>query len=109
LVIQGANVALPIPGAELIVNRTLLGGHPSVTRTVHARIALMGDGRYWLRDEHSTNGTYRNGQRVFDWVVLQPNDVLAFGQVSARFVLEGGAAAGAGGASISGRTRIRLA
>ncbi len=76
---------IPIPGADFLVTRALLGGHASVSRQ-HARIVFQRN-QYWLRDEKSTNGTWRNGQRVLgDWTPLQPNDMVVFGHVTLRFL-----------------------
>jgi pSer/pThr/pTyr-binding forkhead associated (FHA) protein len=52
----------------------------------HARIIVRGN-QYWLRDENSTNGTFHNGQRIFDWVLLRPNDTIIFGRLTTRFVI----------------------
>lgn len=78
---------IPINRSEIIITRTLLSGHPSVSRS-HARIVWQGN-QYWLRDEQSTNGTWRNGQRIStDWTPLQSNDTVIFGHVTFRFLAD---------------------
>ena len=44
----------------------------------HASLTLE-DGRWWLRDIESRNGTYRNGQRVIEPVMLADGDRIQFG------------------------------
>ena len=78
---------IPIAGTDFPVTRTVLGGHPSVSR-LHARIVFQGN-QYWLRDEKSTNGTWRNGQRVsLEWTPLHSNDTIVFGRVMLHFMVD---------------------
>lgn len=57
---------------------------PSVSRT-HARITAVAGG-YRLEDLDSSNGTRRNGERVYESVALATRDIVSFGQVSFVFV-----------------------
>ena len=50
--------------------------HDSVSR-VHAELAVR-DGRLWLRDCDSSNGTFVNRQRITEPVALEPGDVIHF-------------------------------
>ncbi len=77
---------IPITETNFHITRTLLGNHVSVSRQ-HARIVFH-ENQYWLHDEQSTNGTWRNGQRVqAEWMPLQSGDVLVFGQIRLRFMV----------------------
>lgn len=77
---------IPISGPDFLITRGLLGNQESVSRQ-HARI-MFHENQFWLRDEGSTNGTWRNGQRVgSEWTPLQSGDVLAFGRVRFQFVV----------------------
>ncbi len=102
LVIHGTDTVIPIQGPELLVTRALLGGHSSVSRE-HARIAVKAD-QYWLRDEGSTNGTYCNRQRVFDWVLLHSNDTVTFGKIGTHFVIGDSPSKAPG--NVGGKTRL---
>lgn len=77
---------ISITSADFLITRALLNNQPSVSK-LHARI-IFHENQYWLRDEQSTNGTWRNGQRVSsDWTPLQSNDLLVFGQMRLRFLV----------------------
>lgn len=77
---------IPITGVDFAITRPLLGNHTSVSRS-HARI-IFHENQFWLRDEQSTNGTWRNGQRLSsDWTPLQAGDILVFGQVRLRLLV----------------------
>lgn len=76
---------IAISGPDFLITRTLLGDQESVSRK-HARI-IFRENQFWLRDEGSTNGTWRNGQRLAsEWMPLQSGDVLAFGRVRLQFL-----------------------
>ena len=49
----------------------------------HAMV-LLRDGRWWVRDEGSTNGTMVNGQNVHGEAPLQDGDELQIGRVRLR-------------------------
>lgn len=52
----------------------------------HARIERQGDGRFWLVDVGSSNGTLLNGQRIRenDTIPLDPGDVIGVGKVQLK-------------------------
>ncbi|MFI1717717.1 FHA domain-containing protein [Streptomyces litmocidini] len=60
-----------VPGGTLLLGRApaagatrgLLARHDNVSRR-HATVGLEPDGTAWVRDEHSTNGTFVNGSPV---------------------------------------------
>ncbi|MPZ14490.1 MAG: FHA domain-containing protein [Chloroflexi bacterium] len=51
----------------------------------HAMVVLK-DGRWWVRDEGSTNGTLVNGSRIRGEAPLEAGDELQLGQIRLRFV-----------------------
>jgi pSer/pThr/pTyr-binding forkhead associated (FHA) protein len=57
--------------------------NPTVSRR-HA-IIVLSDGEAVLLDDNSLNGTWCNGERVEDRVVLRDGDVIALGTVTLRF------------------------
>jgi pSer/pThr/pTyr-binding forkhead associated (FHA) protein len=57
---------------------------PTVSRR-HA-IVVLGDGTATLHDDNSLNGTWCNGERVTDGVVLRDGDVIALGAATLRYV-----------------------
>lgn len=61
------------PHADLQINS------PIVSRR-HARLIQSGDG-YFLEDLDSSNGTFLNGKRINERVVLNPGDRIKLGQV----------------------------
>lgn len=51
--------------------------------SAHAMVSLR-EGRWWLRDEGSTNGTMVNGQRIEGEMPLREGDELQIGHVRLR-------------------------
>jgi hypothetical protein len=56
--------------------------HPSVSRH-HAEIGRDADGRWWIRDRGSRNGTTVNGGRVHESAIA-PGDVIGVGEYTLR-------------------------
>ncbi|ROQ34863.1 FHA domain-containing protein [Streptomyces sp. PanSC19] len=81
----GAVERTVVPGGTLLLGRApaagatrgLLARHDNVSRR-HATVGLEPDGTAWVRDEHSTNGTFVNGSPVGAGVrtPLRDGDVL---------------------------------
>jgi ABC transport system ATP-binding/permease protein len=73
------------PDCDQVLNYPNISGR-------HARLSRSG-GRLVLQDLGSTNGTFVNGQRVYEPTNVQPGDVIAFGSytftVTAGDTLEG--------------------
>lgn len=72
LVFAGQAVDVPQPGSVLLGRdpghspvAALFARHDNVSRR-HASVGVGTDGRGWVRDEHSTNGTFVNNTRVPD-------------------------------------------
>lgn len=76
------------PGLEVVL------AHSSISRH-HARIVRHGEG-WLLQDEGSTNGTFRNRERIAK-VRLEDGDQLVFGELKFRFSTRGEASTGAVG------------
>ncbi|HWO94105.1 MAG TPA: FHA domain-containing protein [Dehalococcoidia bacterium] len=58
--------------------------------TVSARHAAVEyrDGRWWVHDLDSTNGTYVNRRRLAGTTELQPQDLLHIGRIAFQFAVE---------------------
>jgi len=56
---------------------------PTVSRR-HA-IVVLRDGEAILHDDNSLNGTWCNGERISDGVVLRDGDVIGLGAATLRF------------------------
>jgi pSer/pThr/pTyr-binding forkhead associated (FHA) protein len=57
---------------------------PKVSRK-HAELGLYGPGAYVLRDLASTNGTWVNGRRISEKVMLRHWDLIRVGDTMLRF------------------------
>ena len=72
----------PLDGNELIIGRdTNLGvsiNDAEISRK-HAKMELRGSS-YVIQDLGSTNGTFVNGNRISGMQVLNPNDIVSFGE-----------------------------
>lgn len=70
-------------GRELSNDIVIVDGYTSAQ---HARIERHEDGRFWLVDVGSSNGTKLNGQtiRPQDAIPLDPGDVVAIGKVELK-------------------------
>ena len=89
LVLLQAGEAIPY---ELSPQETVLGRHPDCTIQLqsnmvsrrHARVVAR-DGRHFVEDLGSGNGTYLNGQRIDGAVELKHNDRIKLGPILLRF------------------------
>lgn len=93
VVVDGAESGLA-PGAAFGLEPvTRVGRHPESTITFdepfvsgeHAELAYD-NGRWWLRDLGSTNGTFLNGTPVTVATGVWPGDVVQFGRIKLQFV-----------------------
>lgn len=84
-----ARLTLPTQ-EQMTIGRSRASGcilsDPSVSRA-HAVVRHV-EGRWWLRDAGSTNGTDVNGRRITGETEIRPGDEVTFGGV--RFVLADG-------------------
>jgi hypothetical protein len=73
-----------------------LGGDPEISRR-HAQISRTPEGRLYISDIGSTNGTFVNGERISGSAWLSPGDVVKTGQSTLKL---------SGGTADAGATRI---
>lgn len=73
---------------------------------VHATVYFQ-SGQLFLRDEHSTNGTLLNGQKVDRAVLLNPGDRIKIG--ASEFVVESGSAPGGYGVQMQRSSALPFA
>src|SRR3954467_3670337 len=86
---------------ELIIGRSTEGfgalqGDPEISRR-HAQISRTDEGRLYISDLGSTNGTFVNGKKIEGSSSLTPGDVVKVGQSTLKV---------GGGAADAGATRI---
>ena len=67
------------PGSDIFLNDTYMSGE-------HARLTLH-EGRWWLADLGSTNGTFVNGTRIDRPTPLAPGVEVRFGRINLRFTM----------------------
>ncbi len=93
VMVDGAESGVP-PGASFGLEPvTRIGRRPECTIALdepfvsaeHAELAYD-NGRWWLRDLGSTNGTYLNGVPVGVATGVRPGDVVQFGRIKLQFV-----------------------
>jgi hypothetical protein len=76
------NVSIPLQRDATILNRPNVNpGDDLISRKRHAQVVCQGD-NWWLQDLGSTNGTFANGIRIFDPVILQPGDEIRLGNTT---------------------------
>jgi serine/threonine protein kinase len=77
------NVTIPLePDAVSLDRKSVNPGDDRISRQ-HAQVIYHG-GCWWLQDMDSTNGTYVNGLRIFEPVMLQPGDEIRLGSTVLR-------------------------
>src|SRR5436190_15263816 len=86
---------------ELVIGRTTEGfgalkGDPEISRR-HAQISRTDEGRLYISDLGSTNGTFVNGKKIEGSAWLAPGDVVKVGQSTLKV---------GGGVADAGATRI---
>jgi hypothetical protein len=86
---------------ELVIGRSADGfgtlkGDPEISRR-HAQISRTDDGRLYISDLGSTNGTFVNGNKIEGSAWLSPGDVVKMGQSTLKV---------GGGVADAGATRI---
>ena len=90
LLVDGARQPVELTEAGLTVGRgdaADLRINSNAVSRVHARFSLR-DGRVWVEDQHSLNGTSVNDRPVTGPVALQPGDVVLLGEVPVRWLEE---------------------
>jgi uncharacterized membrane protein len=72
----------PLEAPEIIIGRDAINGvaiNDAEVSRKHAKLSLHGSA-YVIQDLGSTNGTSVNGQRVTSTQVLNPGDIISFGE-----------------------------
>ena len=85
---RGTGQAIPLEPVTLVgrsTESTLVLDDETVS-TSHAMLVLH-DGRWWVRDAGSTNGTMVNGRKIGTETPLRDGDELRMGQVKLRMAL----------------------
>ena len=86
LVVVHTGRAFPLTGNVTVLHRRDINPMDRLISREHARIIQRGS-NLWLEDLRSTNGTYLNGQRIFEPVLLQSGDRIRLGGTELRFEL----------------------
>lgn len=93
IVVDGAESDLA-PGTSFALHAvTTVGRRPDATirmtepfvSSEHAEIT-RDEGRWWLRDLGSTNGTFVNGQRISAPTGIRAGDIVQFGRITLQLV-----------------------
>ena len=93
VIVDGGESAL-LPGTSFVLDATtIVGRHPDSTLALdepfvsaeHAELT-HNNGRWWVRDLGSTNGTFINGNAVRVPTGVKPGDIVQFGRVKLQFV-----------------------
>ena len=93
VVVDGAESDLRPGIAFALQPVTTVGRHPDNSMPInepfvsveHAELAYD-NGRWWLRDLGSTNGTFLNGNPVTVATGIRPGDIVQFGRIKLQFV-----------------------
>lgn len=75
---------LPVTAIGRDLSNTIVLSDPTVS-SEHALISLR-EGRWWVEDRNSRNGTYVNGARVLRPQVASPGDLIGVGRIQLRLV-----------------------
>lgn len=82
----------PLTEVELSKDRTTIGRRPyndvvlnDLTVSGEHAVLLLADGKTWIEDLQSTNGTRLNGQPLTQRQALQTADTIAIGQYALRY------------------------
>jgi len=81
---RGRGRSLHMVGPVFVLKRREIDKDDFEISRDHARITFQ-DGRFWLDDLNSTNGTYLNGQRVFSRAPLRRGDQIRVGRTDLTF------------------------
>ncbi len=95
VVLASESEEVPVDTTFPLLPVTSLGRAPTNTIYIpdtfasneHALITYRG-GQWWLEDRGSSNGTYLNGSRVSEPVILSSGDLISVGRVTLRLQLE---------------------
>ena len=81
---QAKGTVIDLSSAVVFLKRRDINPADMLISREHARIVHQGQ-QSWLEDLDSTNGTFHNGRRVFDRVLLRDGDEIRLGHTVLRF------------------------
>lgn len=76
---------IPVTAIGRDLSNTIVLSDPTIS-SQHTLISLR-EGRWWVEDMGSRNGTYVNGARVLRPLVVSPGDIIGIGRIKVRLVL----------------------
>lgn len=80
----GKGRRIPLTSQITVLRRRDVDPNDLLISRKHAQIIQQG-GQFWLEDLGSTNGTYLNGHRIFDRLLLEKGDKIWIGDSVLRF------------------------
>jgi pSer/pThr/pTyr-binding forkhead associated (FHA) protein len=85
---QGKTTVIPMPGIEFNIGRApqndLVLDLPFVSKS-HLVLSYSEDGKFYVKDLRSTNGTLLNNVRFHDKVGINNGDIISIGMVDIKF------------------------
>ena len=76
---------LPVTAIGRDLSNTIVLADPAIS-SQHTLLSFR-DGRWWVEDLGSRNGTYVNGARVMRPLIVSPGDLIGIGHIQMRLVL----------------------
>ena len=76
---------LPVTAIGRDLSNTIVLADPTVS-AAHSLVSLR-EGRWWVEDLNSRNGTYVNGARIVRPQTANPGDVIGVGRIQLRLVV----------------------
>ena len=84
LIVENTHRKIPLAAGRHDLRRNIVNPSDSMISRSHASVYIEG-GYVWLQDLNSSNGTYINGIRIAEPVVLRPGDRILIGNTYLRF------------------------
>ena len=76
---------VPVTAIGRDLSNTIVLADPAIS-SQHTLLSLR-EGRWWVEDLGSRNGTYVNGARVMRPLIVSPGDLIGIGHIQMRLVL----------------------
>ncbi len=76
---------LPVTAIGRDLSNTIVLADPTISAS-HSLVSLR-EGRWWVEDLNSRNGTYVNGARIVRPQIANPGDVIGVGRIQLRLVV----------------------
>jgi hypothetical protein len=85
---QGKTTVIPMPGIEFTIGRApqnnLVLDLPFVSKS-HLILSFGEDGKFYVKDLKSTNGSLLNNVRFYDKVAINNGDIISIGMIDIKF------------------------